>query len=83
MLGLNRERGQRPHIDDYSERGLLPYESLLTFRVPLLDFIFRHIASEGEIKSKIGFVYFVHLSAHSGADYSSRSRCSCSFRQQL
>jgi hypothetical protein len=60
FLGFDREWSQRPHVDDYTKRGLLPQESLLTLRVPLLDFIFRHIASEGEIKSKIGFVYFVH-----------------------
>jgi len=60
FLGFDREWSQRPHVDDYTKGGLLPYESLLTLRVPLLDFIFRHIASEGEIKSKIGFVYFVH-----------------------
>ena len=63
-LGFDREWSQRPHIDDYPKWGLLPCQNLLTIFVPLIEFIFRHIASEGEIKSQIGLFDFIHSSTH-------------------
>ena len=63
-LGFDPEWSQRSHIDDYPKWGLLPCQNLLTIFVPLLHFIFRHIATEGEIKSQIGLFDFIHLSTH-------------------
>ena len=51
FLSFDRQWGQCPHIDDYAEWGLLPCQNLLTLRVPLLDFSFRDVATEGEIES--------------------------------
>jgi hypothetical protein len=54
------EWGQRPHIDDYAEWEVHPSQNSRTLLVPRLEFSFRHVAAEGELKPQIGFLYFVH-----------------------
>jgi len=59
-LGSGWEWGQRPHIDDYAEWKMHPSQNPRTLLVPRLEFSFRHVAAEGELKSQVGLVYFVH-----------------------
>jgi len=62
LLGLDWERSQRSHIDDYAEWSLRPRQRLLTLLIPPLEFSFRHLTTEGEMKSQIDLLYFVHMS---------------------
>jgi hypothetical protein len=59
-LGSGWEWSQRPHIDDYAEWEMQPSQNTHTLLVPRLEFSFRHVAAEGELKSQVGLVYFVH-----------------------
>ena len=59
-LGSDWEWSQRSHIDDYAEWEIHLSQNPRTLLVPRLEFSFRHVAAECELKPQIGFLYFVH-----------------------
>jgi hypothetical protein len=61
FLGFGRERSQSPHIDKYAEWDMDPGQNSRALLIPRLEFSFRHVAAEGELKSQLGLVYFVHV----------------------